>query len=318
MKLKHIISTKQFLDRDLLNEIFQTADEMRTYVKERKPNFPAPSEGKILASLYYESSTRTRFSFESAMLRLGGKIISTENASYFSSAIKGESLEDTIRTVDKYADVIVLRHPQEGSAQIAAEYSVVPIINAGDGTGEHPTQALLDTYTMKRDLGGLAGLKVAFVGDLLNGRTVHSLIYLLALYSGSEYYPSESKIYFVSPKELKIPKTYKDHLTDKAIVYEELEDVEDIINKVNVLYVTRVQKERFKDQDEYERLKDYYIIDEELKNKMKKQESIIMHPFPRVYEISKEVDKDNRAAYFRQIENGLYIRMALLNMIFEK
>lgn len=305
MKLHHIISAKQFLDTKLLDEIFSLADVMAKKDKEKR--LPNSLKGKILASVFYEPSTRTRFSFENAMLKLGGGVVSAENAGQFSSAIKGESLKDTIRIISGYADVIVLRHPQEGSAKIASEVSAVPIINAGDGTGEHPTQALLDIYTIKKEIGKIDGLVIAMVGDLLYGRTIHSLLYLLALYK-------DIKIYLVSPHQLMLPESYKDHLLQKKIEFKEGTNLEAILKELDVLYVTRIQKERFKSKREYEKVKNSYIIDKDELKKLKK-DAIIMHPLPRVNEISSEVDNDSRAVYFRQAKNGLYVRMALLQMI---
>lgn len=308
MKFKHVISTKQFLDINILDKLFKLADEMEKSDKEDKlTNF---LNGKILATVFYEPSTRTRFSFEAAMHKLGGDVISTESAAHFSSVTKGETLQDTIKIVSGYADVIVLRHYEKGSAKIAAAISAVPIINAGDGIGEHPTQALLDLYTIKKELGKIDNVRIALIGDLLYGRTIHSLVYLLALYKNV-------RIYFISPIQLKIPKEYKDYLRQKKIEFEELEDLNKILDKVDVLYVTRIQKERFKSEQEYEKVKNSYVIDRKVLRQIKKN-AIIMHPLPRVNEISLEVDKDKRAAYFRQAKNGLYIRMALLRMIFNK
>jgi aspartate carbamoyltransferase catalytic subunit len=260
-----------------------------------------------MATLFYEPSTRTRLSFESAMTRLGGSVIGTEAASHFSSAVKGESLPDTIRIVGRYADVIVIRHPQEGSSRTAAECSPVPVINAGDGAGQHPTQALLDMYTIKRELGRLDNLSVAMTGDLLYGRTVHSLTYLLAHYS-------DIRLSFLSPEQLRIPLNLRQYLKRKGIHFKESTSMEDAVQEADVLYMTRIQKERFASEAEYGKLKGCYVIDKRILALMKKK-SIIMHPLPRVDEISPEADSDPRAAYFRQAENGLYIRMALLKMI---
>lgn len=306
MRFKHIISVKQFLDIDTLDKVFQLADEIEEGDKTNRLEHSL--EGKILATIFYEPSTRTRFSFESAIHKLGGSVITTESAPHFSSVTKGETLQDTIKVISGYADVIVLRHYEEGSAKIASEVSSVPIINAGDGIGEHPTQALLDLYTIKKEFNKIDNLKIALVGDLLYGRTIHSLIYLLALYK-------EMKIYLVSPNQLKLPEEYKDFLTQKKIEFEELTDLNKVLNKIDVLYVTRIQKERFNSEQEYEKVKDSYIINRKIVNKLK-ENAIIMHPLPRVNEISPAVDSDKRAAYFRQAQNGLYIRMALLRLIF--
>ncbi|MBU1199232.1 MAG: aspartate carbamoyltransferase [Nanoarchaeota archaeon] len=307
MILRHIISTKQFLDTSLLDKIFRLADKMES--REKANTLPNYLRNKIMVAVFYEPSTRTRFSFEAAMYKLGGEVITTESAGHFSSAIKGESLTDSIKIISGYADVIVLRHPTKGSAKIAADVSEVPVINAGDGTGEHPTQALLDIYTIEKELGRLENLNIALVGDLLNGRTIHSLLILLSLYK-------KIKFYLVAPKKLQLPKEYKEHLKKKKITFEEVEDVQQVLDKVDVLYMTRVQKERFKTEHEYNQLKSFYVIDKAALKKLNKK-AIIMHPLPRVIEITPEVDKDKRAAYFRQAKNGLYIRMALLKMIID-
>lgn len=306
MRFKHIISVKQFLDTNILDKIFQLADEMEKNDKANK--LQDSLKGKILATVFYEPSTRTRFSFESAMHKLGGDVITTESASHFSSVTKGETLQDTIKVISGYVDAIVLRHYEEGSAKIASGISSVPIINAGDGIGEHPTQALLDLYTIQKEFGKIDNLKIALIGDLLYGRTIHSLIYLLALYRGV-------KVYLISPTQLKLPEKDKDYLTQKEIEFEELTNLNEVLDKIDVLYITRIQKERFKSKQEYEQAKDAYIIDKKIVNQLK-ENTIIMHPLPRVNEISPEVDNDKRAVYFRQAQNGLYIRMALLRLIF--
>lgn len=312
-KLHHVIEVKQFKDRNLLSEIFSLASEMERVDKKgdySKVILSQTPRKKILATLFYEPSTRTRLSFESAMIRLGGEIISTEDAPAFSSVTKGESLIDTIRVTSSYADVIVLRHYEEGSSKIASEVSSVPIINAGDGTGQHPTQALLDIYTIQKELGKIDNLEIALVGDLLYGRTVHSLTYLLAQQQGI-------KLYFVSPEEIKMPRDIIHYLEEEQKVsFEETTDLKEVASKVDILYVTRIQKERFRNIEEYNRMKGVYVIDEEILSLMKK-EARIMHPLPRVDEITFEVDKDPRAAYFRQVNNGLYLRMALLKMILD-
>jgi aspartate carbamoyltransferase len=265
-------------------------------------------DGKILANLFYEPSTRTSSSFQAAMLRLGGRNISI-NSVHYSSVTKGESLPDTVRTLESYCDLTVLRHPQIGAAAEAARYARKPLINAGDGTGEHPTQALLDIYTIEDDLERLDGLTVAMMGDLKYGRTVHSLTRLLSLY--------ETRFYFVSPEILRMPGYILDELQGSGHRFVELRDVDEVIGDVDVLYMTRVQKERFDDPEQYEKLKDCYVVDPELMSHAK-QDMILMHPLPRVYEISMAVDDDPRAAYFRQMENGMYIRMALLAAVLGK
>ena len=307
MKLKHILSTHQFLDKKMQASIFRTAEKFEK--DDRRGKIPQLLKGKILASVFYEPSTRTRFSFEAAMLKLGGGVITTENARHFSSAIKGETLEDTIRVVSCYADIIVLRHFKEGASHIAAEVSRCPIINAGDGAGEHPTQALLDIYTIKREFGRIEGLNITLLGDLKYGRAIRSLLMVLPIYKNV-------KIYLVSPKELKLPDAYRKYLKEKGAKFQELREPDPVLGETDVLYTTRVQKERFKSKAEYERLRKSYRIDRDTLIKLKKK-AIIMNPLPRVAEIMKEVDKDPRAVYFRQAQNGLYVRMALLALLFE-
>ena len=263
-----------------------------------------------MACLFYEPSTRTRFSFESAMIRLGGNVISTENAQDFSSAAKGETLEDTIRVVNNYSDVIVLRHHEMGAAKRAAAISKIPIINAGDGAGQHPTQALLDLYTIRRELGKIDGIKIAFVGDLKYGRTVRSLAYLLSKYKNIE-------IFFVSPGPLKIGEDIKNHLREHGVRYSEHDKLESVIDKVQIIYQTRIQKERFSDVKEYEKFKDVYIIDQKVAGRINSK-TIIMHPLPRINEISVEVDILPNAAYFRQAYYGLLIRMAILKFLLSR
>ncbi len=301
-KINHVIESQQF-DVQLINSIFATADKLE---KSREQSL----KGKIMASLFYEPSTRTRFSFESAMLRLGGAVITTENAKEFSSAVKGETLEDSTRVISNYADVIVMRHYEQGASVRAAAVSGVPIVNAGDGAGQHPTQALLDLYTIKRELGKIDGVTVAFVGDLKNGRTVRSLAYLLGKYKNI-------KIYFISPVALRVGDDIKEYLTKHKTAYEELESLDTAITKVDVVYQTRIQKERFKSEKEYKKYKGCYRIDAAMVEKMKKK-SIIMHPLPRVDELSVEVDSSPKAAYFKQVKYGLLVRMALLKYVLNK
>lgn len=305
MDIKHVISTKQFLKRELLEEIFRTADEYQK--KDEAGKLSNDLHGRILATVFYEPSTRTRFSFESATFKLGGEVISTENADQFSSAIKGETIEDTIRIVGGYADFIVLRHHEVGTAEKAAGVSSVPVINAGDGSGEHPTQALLDIYTIKKELKTIDNLKIALIGDLLNGRTIHSLIHLISLCKNAE-------VFLVSPAELNLPDEYKSFLRSKKIKFAEFNKLDEILPIVDVLYVTRIQKERFKSMAFYNQIKDYFIVDADTLKLLNKK-AIIMHPLPRVNEITREVDLDVRAAYFRQAKNGMYVRMALLKLI---
>ncbi len=300
-----IISVRQF-DRISLDYIYRVADEMRSLVKRfGKANL---LDGKILANLFYEPSTRTSSSFHAAMLRLGGRCISI-NEVHYSSVTKGESLPDTIRTLESYCDVTVLRHPEKGSAELAARYARKPLINAGDGAGEHPTQALLDIYTIEDELGRLDGLKVAMMGDLKYGRTVHSLTRLLGLY--------DTEFYFISPEQLAMPEYILDELRASGHRFSVMNNVQDIIGELDVLYMTRVQKERFEDPAEYDRLGHIYVVDTDLMARAR-SDMILMHPLPRVYEIAMEVDDDPRAAYFRQMENGMYIRMALLAAVLGK
>jgi len=302
---QHILSVRQF-DRDKLQYIYRVADEMRSLVRRfGKANL---LDGKILANLFYEPSTRTSSSFQAAMLRLGGRTISI-NEVHYSSVTKGESLPDTVRTLESYCDLTVLRHPEKGASARAARYARKPLINAGDGAGEHPTQALLDIYTIENDLKRLDGLKVAMMGDLKYGRTVHSLTRLLCLY--------DTQFTFVSPEMLRLPREIVDELEASGHRYAEQRELGDAIGEIDVLYVTRVQKERFEDPEQYEQLKDVYVVDPELLSHAK-QDMIVMHPLPRVYELSMEVDDDPRAAYFRQMENGMYIRMALLAAVLGK
>lgn len=302
---KDILSVKQFSRQDL-EYIFGVAHEMREMVL-RVGTFDL-LKGKILANLFYEPSTRTSSSFTSAMERLGGSLIPI-NEVHYSSVAKGESLPDTIRTLECYADVIVLRHPEVGASALAARYAQKPIINAGDGVGEHPTQALLDLFTIYEELGEVDGLIVTMLGDLKYGRTVHSLARLLSLY--------DVKINFVSPDILKIPSDIINEIEFKGTSQAEFIKLEPVLPETDVLYVTRVQKERFEDLTEYENVKSAFIITPETL-KDAKERMIIMHPLPRVGEISMEVDDDPRAAYFRQMEYGLYVRMALLAMVLGK
>lgn len=302
--IKHVIKAQQF-DRKLLSELFSVAREMEVIVKGGGSNILAH---KIMATLFYEPSTRTRLSFESAMRKLGGEVITTESAREFSSSAKGETLEDTIRVVEGYSDVIVLRHYENGAAERAAEVSKKPIINAGDGTGQHPTQALLDLYTIQKELKKIDGISIAMVGDLANGRTVRSLAYLLGKYN-------DVKIHFVAPEVVRMKEDIKAYLKRHNTQFYEEDDLKEISAKVDVIYQTRIQKERFGERiEDYEKARGKYIIDKEILKVMKKK-AIIMHPLPRAEEIKSEVDLDWRAAYFRQAQNGLYIRMALLKML---
>ena len=301
-RLRNVIESQQF-SRSLLEDLYARADEMK-----REPHrFMGRLAGQVMAALFYEPSTRTRLSFEAAMLRLGGQTMGTDNAREFSSAAKGETLEDTIRIVSGYADVIVLRHSEEGAARRAASVSTVPIVNAGDGAGQHPTQALLDLYTIRAELGRIDGVHVAMVGDLANGRTVRSLAYLLSKFK-------DIKLWFVAPPQVAMRDDLKSHLDEHHVLWVETQDLDAVLPEVDVVYMTRIQKERFTDAESYNAVKGVYRIDAESLARMRKY-AVLMHPLPRVDEIAPEVDADPRAAYFRQARNGLHIRMALLDRI---
>jgi aspartate carbamoyltransferase len=302
---KDILTVKQFARSDL-EYIFDVAHEMREMVQ-RVGTFDL-LKGKILANLFYEPSTRTSSSFTSAMERLGGSVIPINEVRY-SSVSKGESLPDTVRTLECYADVIVLRHPEVGASAMAAQYAQKPIINAGDGVGEHPTQALLDLFTIVEELGEVDGLTVTMLGDLKYGRTVHSLARLLSLFA--------VKINYVSPEILRMPPEIIREIEAKGITQVEYDSLDPVLPATDVLYVTRVQKERFEDLSDYEAVKDEFVITPGTLTEAK-EHMIVMHPLPRVGEISMEVDLDPRAAYFRQMEYGLYVRMALLAMVLGK
>lgn len=301
-----ILSVSQF-DIDKLNYIFARAHEMREMVE--RVGSADLLKGNILTCLFYEPSTRTSSSFIAAMERLGGSVIPITQGVQFSSVSKGETLADTIRTLEQYSDAIVLRHPEIGAAKIAAEYANIPILNAGDGAGEHPTQALLDLFTIKEELGQIDGLKIAMVGDLRYGRTVHSLTKLLIQYNVS--------LRFVSPEILRLPLTVMNKVIDAGLDVRETHDVADVIENADVLYVTRVQKERFTDLAQYEEVKNLHEITPELMTKAK-EKMIVMHPLPRVGEIHYAIDDDPRSAYFRQVKNGMFIRMALLAAVLGK
>lgn len=305
MQIKHVISTSQF-DRKTLEKLFVSAAKMEKIHKARKAS--KILAGKVMAAIFYEPSTRTRLSFESAMLKLGGQVISTENAAQFSSAIKGESIEDTMRMAELYADVIVLRHPDIGTAARAAATSAhAPVINAGDGAGEHPTQALLDIYTIQKEFKKIDGLTIGMVGDIKYSRVLRSLIKFLGLYKNIT-------LHFANPPELPMTDEDRSFMKSHNIPFTEHKKLDPFIDKVDILYVTRVQKERFASQAQYEKLKSAFVITPAIAAKMKTT-AIIMHALPRITEITPEVDSDKRAAYFRQAQNGLYMRMALLEML---
>lgn len=295
-----ILSVDQF-DREKLWYIFSRAHEMREVVEDS--GGADLLKGRVLTCLFYEPSTRTSASFIAAMERLGGSVIPITQGVQFSSVSKGESLPDTIRTLEQYSDVIVLRHPEIGAAKVAADYASIPVINAGDGAGEHPTQALLDLFTIQEELKAIDGLQIAMVGDLRFGRTVHSLTKLLSQYKVT--------LRFISPDILRLPLSLMNQLRDQGMDVREGHEVGEVIETADVLYVTRIQKERFTDMAQYEEVKDLYEITPELM-KRAKPKMVVMHPLPRVGEIHYSVDADPRAAYFRQVKNGMYIRMALL------
>jgi aspartate carbamoyltransferase catalytic subunit len=298
-KGRDIISIKDF-SREDISYIFKTAKAMEPLASKGSQML----RGKILATLFYEASTRTRLSFESAMQKLGGSTIGFAEAE-IASVKKGENLADTIRTVENYADVIALRHPLEGAARLAAEFSKVPIINGGSGAEEHPTQALLDLYTMVKERGKIDGLKIAFAGDLRYGRTVHSLAYALSMYN--------VELYLVSPETLRMRREVLQTIKERIPVTEKT-SLEKIVPLVDVLYVTRIQKERFPDPAEYAKVKGSYRVDLQSLSEAKK-DLIILHPLPRVDEIATEVDDTPYARYFQQVRNGIVVRMALLALI---
>ena len=287
-----------------LEELFDLAGEI-----ERDPDkYAHKCDGKILATCFYEPSTRTRLSFEAAMLRLGGKTMGFSDANS-SSAAKGESVSDTIRVISCFADICAMRHPKEGAPMVAASRSTIPVINAGDGGHQHPTQTLTDLLTIRSLNGSLGNFTIGLCGDLKFGRTVHSLIEALSRYEGIRFI-------FISPKELKVPDYITEMLTQKGIEYEEVIKLEDVIADLDFLYMTRVQKERFFNEEDYIRLKDFYILTKD-KLSLAKDSMYILHPLPRVNEISVEIDDDPRAAYFRQVQYGMYVRMALILTLLE-
>lgn len=298
MKIKHLIEPSDLSLNDL-EELFKLGEDI---IKD-KFKYSNICNNYILSTLFYEPSTRTRFSFESAMLRLGGKVVGFSEPNS-SSVAKGESIKDTIRTVSCYADIAVIRHPKEGAPKVASMVSDIPVINAGDGGHNHPTQTLTDLFTIKNIKGHLDNLKIGLCGDLKFGRTVHSLVKTIILY------PNISFV-FMSPKELQIPGYIKDTLKDNNISYVETDKLENVINELDVLYMTRIQKERFSNDEDYLKLKDVYILNKD-KLKNAKKDMIIMHPLPRVNEINENVDSDERAVYFKQMKYGMYIRMALI------
>ena len=303
--MEDILAAGQFTP-EFLASLIKRAEEFRKLLETRegRAKLKALYPDKVVATLFYEPSTRTRLSHEAAAERLGMSIISTENAAEFSSAIKGETIEDTVRVICGYADAIVIRHKETGIVDRAAAASPVPIVNAGDGTGEHPTQALLDVYTIWREMGTLEGLHIVMGGDLAHGRTVRSLAQVMSMYKGT-------KITFVSTPQLQIGEDIKALLKKRGVEHAETDDVVEATKQADVVYWTRLQKERLEDPS----LESGFVIDEKILADMKKK-SVIMHPLPRVAEITTGVDADPRAAYFRQTHNGLYIRMAMFDHLF--
>ena len=301
--MRHLMSPLDFSVEEL-DELFDLAADI-----EIDPGkYAHVCDGKILATAFYEPSTRTRLSFEAAMLRLGGQVIGFSDAGS-SSAAKGESVSDTIKVISQYADICAMRHPKEGAAFVAASKSEIPVINAGDGGHQHPTQTLADLMTIRTLHGGMDDFTIGLCGDLKFGRTVHSLINALVRYKGI-------KFVFISPTELKVPDYITEMLKEKNIPYTEVIKLEEVISDLDILYMTRVQKERFFNEEDYVRLKDFYILTKE-KMSMAKEKMLVLHPLPRVNEISVEVDSDPRACYFRQVKYGMYVRMALIMTLLE-
>ena len=302
--MRHLMSPLDF-SVDELDKLLDLANDIEKY-----PNkYAHACEGKKLATCFYEPSTRTRLSFEAAMLNLGGSVLGFASADS-SSASKGESVSDTIRVISCYADICAMRHPKEGAPLVASQKSRIPVINAGDGGHQHPTQTLTDLYTIRSLKGRLSNMTVGLCGDLKFGRTVHSLINALSRYEGIRFI-------LISPPELKVPDYIKESVLDaKNIEYRETTSLDDAMEELDILYMTRVQKERFFNEEDYIRMKDCYILDKE-KMKLAKPDMYVLHPLPRVNEISVEVDDDPRAAYFKQVQNGVYVRMALIMTLLE-
>lgn len=296
--MRHLMSPLDFSVEEL-DALFELAND----IEQHRDRYAHACDGLKLATCFYEPSTRTRLSFESAMLNLGGSVIGFSDAGS-SSASKGESVADTIRVVSCFADICAMRHPKEGAPMVAAQFSGIPVINAGDGGHQHPTQTLTDLLTIRSLKGQLGNFTIGLCGDLKFGRTVHSLINALVRYEGIRFV-------FISPEELRIPDYLIDMLKEKGIPYHEVISLDDVMPQLDLLYMTRVQKERFFNEEDYVRLKDFYILD---KTKMERarKDMLILHPLPRVNEISVEVDNDPRAVYFKQVQYGVYVRMALI------
>ena len=296
--MRHLMSPLDFSTEEL-DRLFDLAND----IEDNPAKYAHACAGKKLATCFYEPSTRTRLSFEAAMLNLGGSAIGSSDASA-SSAAKGESVSDTIRVISCFADICAMRHPKEGAPKVAAERSSIPVINAGDGGHQHPTQTLTDLLTIRSLKGRLDHFTIGLCGDLKFGRTVHSLINALSRYEGIRFI-------FISPRELMVPDYVTEMLNEKNIPYEEVIRLESILPRLDMLYMTRVQKERFFNEEDYVRLKDFYILDK-AKMELASPDMLVLHPLPRVNEISVEVDEDPRAAYFKQVQYGVYVRMALI------
>ncbi len=303
ISIKNLLNSHDLSKEDLLEII-----ELGNDIYKSPTDFSHYADGKILGTLFFEPSTRTRLSFESAMLRLGGSVIGFSDSSN-SSTTKGESLQDTVRTVSQYADIISMRHPQEGAAYLASLAADCPIINAGDGGHQHPTQTLTDILTISNYKESLDNHVIGICGDLKYGRTVHSLIKVLNLFSNN-------KFILISPDELKLPQYVKEEVFDENNEYEEVRSLDAVIDKIDILYMTRIQKERFYSDAQYTRLKDSYLLNKE-KMSQAREDMIVLHPLPRVNEIAKEVDRDPRAVYFKQVKFGMYVRMALIIKLLE-
>lgn len=301
--MRHLMSPLDFTPQEL-DKLFDLAGD----IEHNPEKYAHACDGRILATCFYEPSTRTRLSFESAMTRLGGRVIGFSDAGS-SSASKGESVSDTIRVISCYADICAMRHPKEGAPMVAAEKSSIPVINAGDGGHQHPTQTLTDLLTIRSLKGSLGGFTIGLCGDLKFGRTVHSLIHALIRYR-------DIRFIFISPEELRVPDYITDMLKSQGIPYEEVIRLDDIMPQLDLLYMTRVQKERFFNEEDYVRLKDFYILDA-AKMELAGKDMLVLHPLPRVNEISVEVDDDPRAAYFKQAQYGVYVRMALILTLLE-
>ena len=301
--MRHLIDPLDFTLEETKN-LLDLADR----IKQNPDAYSHVADGKRIATLFYEPSTRTRLSFEAAMINLGGQVLGFSEASS-SSASKGESVADTIRIISCYADICAMRHPKEGAALVAANNSSIPVINAGDGGHQHPTQTLADLMTIKSLKGRLDNITIGLCGDLKFGRTVHSLINALLRYDNV-------KFVLISPNELKVPEYIIENIQKAGAEYEEVNKLEDVIGELDILYMTRVQRERFFNEEDYIRLKDSFILDKK-KMSMAKDDMLVLHPLPRVNEISVEVDKDPRAAYFKQVQYGVYVRMALILKLLE-